>query len=49
MSREIDITLDVQAILDEDLEATGAMAYYHPADSSEEIPSETQAGTPDAP
>ncbi|MDQ3586958.1 MAG: YceI family protein [Actinomycetota bacterium] len=35
VSKEIDITIDVEAILDEDLEATGAIAYYRDADSAE--------------
>ena len=46
VSSEIDLTLDVEAILDEDLERTGAIRYYRDA---EEIPSQVRAGTADAP
>jgi polyisoprenoid-binding protein YceI len=46
VSNEISLTLDVEAILLDDLERTGAIEYYR---SGEEAPSETQAGTPDAP
>jgi polyisoprenoid-binding protein YceI len=46
VSNEIELTLDVEAIDDADLEKTGAMEYYRDA---AEIPSEGQAGTPDAP
>jgi polyisoprenoid-binding protein YceI len=45
VSNEIDVTLDVEAILDEDLERTGAIVYYRDA---KRVPSETKAGTPDA-
>jgi polyisoprenoid-binding protein YceI len=45
VSNEIDLTLDVEAILDEDLERTGAIAYYR---GSADPPAETRAGTPDA-
>ena len=45
VSNEIRLALDVQAILDEDLEQTGAIRYYR---DSEEVPSELQAGTADA-
>jgi hypothetical protein len=47
VSNEIELTLDVEAIVDEDLERTGAIEYYR--DAAEEVPSEVQAGTPDAP
>jgi polyisoprenoid-binding protein YceI len=46
VSNEIRLVLDLEAILDEDLERTGAIEYYRDA---VEIPSEAQAGTPDAP
>jgi polyisoprenoid-binding protein YceI len=46
VSNEIALTLDVEAILLDDLEATGAIEYYRTADDA---PSETAAGTPDAP
>ncbi|MGH8902760.1 MAG: YceI family protein [Egibacteraceae bacterium] len=46
VSNEIQITLDVEAILLDDLERTGAIEYYR---SAEEVPSQIQAGTPDAP
>ena len=48
VSNEIDVILDIEAILDEDLESTGAIAYYRDEPASEEITSETQAGTPEA-
>ncbi|MBA3421414.1 MAG: YceI family protein [Thermoleophilaceae bacterium] len=47
VSNEIQLTLDVEAIIDEDLERTGAIEYYR--DAAQEVPSEVQAGTPDAP
>jgi len=34
VSNEIDVTLDIEAILDADLEATGAIAYYRPENES---------------
>ncbi len=43
---EIAVTLDVEAILLDDLEKTGAIDYYRKADDA---PSEAAAGTPDAP
>lgn len=46
VSNEIPFTLDVEAILLDDLERTGAIEYYR---SAEGAPSETKAGTPDAP
>jgi polyisoprenoid-binding protein YceI len=33
VSNEIDVTLDIEAILDADLEATGAIEYYRPTSS----------------
>jgi hypothetical protein len=30
VSNEIEVTLDIEAILDSDLEATGAIEYYRP-------------------
>ena len=45
VSNEIRLALDIEAILDDDLEKTGAIRYYRQAD---EIPTEVQAGTPDA-
>lgn len=46
VSNEIRLTLDIQAIDDADLGRTGAIDFYRGA---AEIPSEAQAGTPDAP
>lgn len=46
VGNEIALRLDLQAILDADLEKTGAIEFYA---GDEEVPSETQAGTPDAP
>ena len=34
MSNEIEVTLDIEAILDADLEATGAIDYYRPNQTS---------------
>ncbi len=45
VSNEIRLALDIQAILDDDLEKTGAIRYYRQA---EDVPSEVQAGTADA-
>jgi polyisoprenoid-binding protein YceI len=45
-SNEIELTLDVEAIDDADLEKTGAIEYYRNAAA---VPSEGQAGTADAP
>ncbi len=46
VGNEIELQLDLEAILDDDLAATGAIEFYR---RDEDPPSEVQAGMPEAP